>query len=52
MALPGLNSLAVSGVDHLLVTLTFPTIAPNTLQNQSSTINFSFLGTQRTAQAD
>lgn len=49
--LPGLNSLAVSGLDHLLVTLSFPSSAANTMQNQSSTINFSFLGTQRAGQA-
>ncbi|HEY8304733.1 MAG TPA: TasA family protein [Solirubrobacteraceae bacterium] len=45
--LPGLNSLTAAGVDHLLVTLTFPSTAPNTMQNQSSTITYTFLGTQR-----
>lgn len=44
--LPGLASLAPAGVDHLVVTSTFPSTAPNTLQGQSSTISFSFLGTQ------
>lgn len=51
ITLPGINSLAVNGVDHLVVTLSFPSTAPNTMQNLSSTINFSFLGTQRTGQA-
>ena len=35
--------------DHLRVTLTLPSGAPNTLQNQSSTITYAFTGTQRTA---
>lgn len=51
LTLPGLNSLAPNGVDHLLVTLTLPSSATNAMQNQSSTISFSFLGTQRAGQA-
>lgn len=47
--LPGLNAVNAGGVDNLLVTLTFPTTAGNTFQGQSSTINFSFTGVQRTA---
>ena len=51
LPLPGLGSLTASGVDHLLVTLSFPAAAPNSLQAQSSTVNFSFGGAQRTGQA-
>ena len=47
MALTGLSSLTTGSTDHLRVTLTLPTIAPNTLQGQSSTISYGFLGTQR-----
>ncbi len=47
--LPSLNSLNAAGVDNLRVTLTFPTVAGNSLQNQSSTIGFTFTGTQRGA---
>lgn len=44
-----LNSLNLAaGVDnYLVVTLTLPTSAPNTLQNQSSVINYTFTATQR-----
>jgi len=49
MALTGLSSLTTGSTDHLRVTLTLPTIAPITLQGQSSTISFGFLGTQRVA---
>jgi hypothetical protein len=48
-----LNNLAAttaaSSTDHLLVRLSLPTTAPNTMQSLSSTIQFSFTGTQRTA---
>jgi spore coat-associated protein N len=47
--LPRLNSLTAGGVDHLVVTLTLPAAAPNTMQGLSSTITYSFLGTQRVA---
>jgi spore coat-associated protein N len=47
--LAGLNALTAAGVDHLRVTLTLPTGADNTLQGLSSTIAFTFLGTQRVA---
>jgi spore coat-associated protein N len=46
VTLPALASLAAGGIDHLVVTSTFPVTAPNTLQNQTSTISFNFLGTQ------
>jgi spore coat-associated protein N len=49
IALTGLASLTTGSTDHLRVTLTLPTIAPNTLQGLTSTISYSFLGTQRVA---
>lgn len=50
--LPGLAVLSTgSTVDHLLVALYLPLSAPNTMQGLSSTIQFSFTGTQRTGTA-
>jgi spore coat-associated protein N len=49
LALSNLSSLTAGATDHLRVTLTFPAGAPNSLQNQSSTISYAFTGTQRTA---
>lgn len=46
--LPGLNSLAPGGVDHLRVTLTLPASADDTFQGLTSTISYGFTGTQRT----
>jgi hypothetical protein len=50
------SNLALSGLtltpntsNYLRVTLTLPSAAPDTLQNQSSVINFAFTGTQRTS---
>ena len=48
MALSNLT-LTSGSTDHLRVTITFPSAAGNTLQNQSSTISYTFSGTQRTA---
>jgi spore coat-associated protein N len=48
-ALAGLGSLTAGGVDHLRVTLALPSAADNTFQNKTSTLNFTFLGTQRGA---
>lgn len=50
--LTGLNSLTAGGTDNLVVTLTFPTSAPNSFQGLSDTIGFSFTGVQRTAHND
>lgn len=51
-ALAGLNALtAASSVDHLLVSLYLPLSAPNTMQGLTSTIQYSFTGTQRTGTA-
>jgi spore coat-associated protein N len=40
-------TLAAGSTDHLRVTLTFPSGAGNTLQNQSSTVSYTFSGSQR-----
>ena len=49
VTLSNLSSLTAGNTDHLRVTLTFPSGAGNSLQNQSSTIQYTFTGTQRTA---
>jgi spore coat-associated protein N len=47
IALSNLASLNTGSTDHLRVTLSLPTAAPNTLQGQTSTISYNFVGTQR-----
>ena len=49
LALSNLSSTTAGSTDHLRVTLTLPSGAGNTLQNQSSTISYAFTGTQRAA---
>jgi spore coat-associated protein N len=49
LALSNLASLTTGSTDHLRVTLTLPSAAGNTLQAQSSTISYNFVGTQRLA---
>lgn len=49
LSLSNLVATTPGQTDHLRVTLTLPAGAPNTLQNQSSTIVYAFTGTQRTA---
>jgi spore coat-associated protein N len=49
VSLPGLSTLTSGGTDHLLVTLSFPSSAGNTFQGLSSTISYTFTGTQRAA---
>ncbi|MEY2588318.1 MAG: spore coat-associated protein [Acidimicrobiaceae bacterium] len=44
-----LAALTSGGTDHLRVTLTLPSTTGNTFQGLSSTVTYSFLGTQRTA---
>lgn len=51
MALTNLGSLTAGASDNLVLTLTFPATADNTMQNQSSVIGFTFTGTQRAAAA-
>jgi spore coat-associated protein N len=43
------NAMSSGATDHLRVTLTLPNTADNSFQNKSSTITYSFTGTQRTA---
>jgi spore coat-associated protein N len=47
LALSNLSALTAGQTDHLRVTLSLPTSADNTFQGQSSTIGFTFTGTQR-----
>jgi len=49
IALSNLGVTTAGATDHLRVTLTLPSGAGNTLQNQSSTISYAFTGTQRAA---
>jgi predicted ribosomally synthesized peptide with SipW-like signal peptide len=49
LSLSNLGSTSAGATDHLRVTLTLPSGAGNTLQNQSSTISYTFSGTQRAA---
>ncbi|MFL5921676.1 MAG: TasA family protein [Gaiellaceae bacterium] len=49
LSLSNLGATTAGATDHLRVTLTLPSGAPNTLQNQSSTISYAFTGTQRAA---
>ena len=49
LSLSNLVATTPAQTDHLRVTLTLPSGAPNTLQNQSSTISYAFTGTQRAA---
>ena len=49
LSLSNLTSTTAGNTDHLRVTLTLPSGAGNTLQNQSSTISYAFTGTQRAA---
>ena len=47
LTLAGLSAMASGGTDHLRVTLTLPTTADNAFQGLTSTITYSFTGTQR-----
>lgn len=49
VVLSNLASLAAGVTDHLRVTLTLPGSAPNTMQGLGSTLNYTFVGTQRAA---
>jgi spore coat-associated protein N len=49
LSLSNLGATSAGATDHLRVTLTLPSGAGNTLQNQSSTISYAFTGTQRAA---
>ena len=47
LALSNLSALTNGVTDHLRVTLSFPSAAPNSFQNQSSTVQYTFTGTRR-----
>ena len=47
LALSNLASLTSATTDHLRVTLSLPSTAPNTMQNISDQLTFTFTGTQR-----
>jgi spore coat-associated protein N len=48
VTLSNLSALTAGATDHLRVTLTFPSGAGNSFQSKSSTIQYTFTGTQRT----
>lgn len=49
LPLSKLRALTSGQADNLLITATLPQTADNAFQNQSSVLDFSFTGTQRTA---
>jgi len=51
LSMAGLSALTAAGIDHLRLTLTFPSTAGATLQGLSSTLTYSFVGTQRAGTA-
>jgi hypothetical protein len=50
-ALSNLSAVTNNNTDHLLITLTMPSGAGTTFQGQTSTVTYSFTGTQRVASA-
>lgn len=51
LTMAGLSALTAGGTDRLRLTLTFPSAAGSTFQGLSSTLAYSFLGTQRAGTA-
>ena len=49
LTLSNLGALTAGATDHLRLTLTLPSTADNSFQNLTSTIQYSFTGTQRAA---
>lgn len=49
LTLSNLSALTAGVTDHLRFTLTLPSAAPNSMQNLSSVIQYTFTGTQRAA---
>jgi len=49
ISVPSVAPLTAGGTEHMRVTLTLPAATGNTFQGLSSTITYSFLGTQRAA---
>ena len=48
-SLSGLSSLTSGSSDNLVMTVTLPSGAPNSMEGLSSTLSFDFVGTQRAA---
>lgn len=51
LTMNGLGALTAGGTDHLRLTLTFPSTAGSSFQGLSSSVTYSFLGTQRAGTA-
>ena len=51
LTMNGLSALTAGGTDHLRLTLTFPSTAGSSFQGLSSSVTYSFLGTQRAGTA-
>jgi spore coat-associated protein N len=51
LTMSGLSVLTAGATDNLRLTLTLPSAAPNTLQGLTSTVTYTFLGTQRAGTA-
>jgi spore coat-associated protein N len=51
LTMSGLSALTAGGTDHLRLTLTFPSTAGSSFQGLSSSVTYSFLGTQRAGTA-
>jgi predicted ribosomally synthesized peptide with SipW-like signal peptide len=51
LTMSGLSALTAGGTDHLRLTLTFPSTAGSSFQGLSSSLTYSFLGTQRAGTA-
>ena len=51
LTMSGLGALTAGGTDHLRLTLTFPSTAGSSFQGLSSSLTYSFLGTQRAGTA-
>ena len=51
LTMSGLSALTAGGTDYLRLTLTFPSTAGASFQGISSTLSYSFLGTQRAGTA-
>ncbi|HKY74545.1 MAG TPA: TasA family protein [Acidimicrobiia bacterium] len=51
LTMSGLSALTAGGADHLRLTLTFPSTAGSSFQGLSSSLTYSFLGTQRAGTA-
>ena len=51
LAMSNLSTITAGLTDHLRVTLTFPSVAGNTLQGLTSVVDYSFTATQRTGSA-